>query len=436
MPRNFVNATLKESHYYLDGTSGNDTNDGLTVGTAKKTFEGVMAIIPDVIKHHTVVHLSGTINLEASGSTIYLSKTIAVNGLYFIFDGGDDTVEAAPGSTGLTMTSSGVAFITKTGAGWTVDQWKGVWIKTADNQYRMIQGNTADTLIPTIDFSPAPSGDFDIVVPGTQITSTSARTLTFSCIGLGYPTVQRMRLSGGVRLYFRKDSLNSATGIVSSNTSAYAFYAQAGDVSLIQYLWDPISPPALLINHQTGCSFNNGTVNFADDTKRVTIHSLIAKTCNLYGSSVSAITNGCRFGHLNLDACTVAVASYLGSQGNRVNIIDGSTSVGVKINGVVGQPNFAASRWEINNCASHGIEIIKSNVKFLGTVAGSGNGGAGVYAHDNSIVTIKDGSPPTLTGTVGDCSTDGTTERTTWAEVDADSPITDLYESTTIKEVA
>jgi hypothetical protein len=335
----------------------------------------------------------------------------------------------------LTLTSSGVDFITLTGAGWTVDQWKGYFVKTADGQYRTIQSNSVDTLVPTIDFSPAPSNIFDIVRPETTITSSSTRVLVFANEGLGYTNLQRIFFSGAARLYFRGKTSNYATGIISTCSSTYAFYAQNATVAIWEYLYDPLNPSALLSAYKYGCSFLNGDVHFSDCSKNVTAYGLIANTCNLYGSYVNAIRRGCRFKFLNFDGCTVLASGVLGDATDRKNIVDGSAGVGVLFNNISGNPNLAADSWEIKNCASHGMEIINSNVKFSGAVDGSGNGGAGVYAHDNSTVTIKDGSPPTLTGTVGDCSTDGTTERTTWAEVDADSPITDLYESTTIKEV-
>jgi len=68
-------------------------------------------------------------------------------------------------------------------------------------------------------------------------------------------------------------------------------------------------------------------------------------------------------------------------------------------------------------------------------VVGSSSG-AGVYAHSGSVVHIKDGAPPTLTGTVGDLSTDGTTQISTWAAIDAGTPVAVLAEMTLAKEVA
>jgi hypothetical protein len=89
---------------------------------------------------------------------------------------------------------------------------------------------------------------------------------------------------------------------------------------------------------------------------------------------------------------------------------------------------------DISDCGSHGIEVIDSLVK-VGAIAGSGNGGAGVYAHSGSVVHIEDGSPPTITGTVGDLSTDGTTEASTWADIDAGTSVADIAEMTMVKEV-
>jgi hypothetical protein len=91
---------------------------------------------------------------------------------------------------------------------------------------------------------------------------------------------------------------------------------------------------------------------------------------------------------------------------------------------------------DISDCGSHGIEIEHSLLKFSKATPGSGNAGAGVYAHSGSAVTIKDGSPPTLTGTVGDFAVSNpAVQEGTWAQVDAGTKFTISDEMTLIKEV-
>lgn len=122
-----------------------------------------------------------------------------------------------------------------------------------------------------------------------------------------------------------------------------------------------------------------------------------------------------------------------GEDDSAPTIIDNPSGVGLfASNSDVGSGfNSSPGAVEINNCGSHGVELQHS--KFVdkdGGLGGSGNAGAGVYAHDQSSMVIKDGSPPTLTGALGDCSLDGSVGvdlgsgvSNFWTDVDAGSKI-------------
>jgi hypothetical protein len=85
---------------------------------------------------------------------------------------------------------------------------------------------------------------------------------------------------------------------------------------------------------------------------------------------------------------------------------------------------------------THCIESKHSRLWLNGAVSGAGAAGAGVYAHSGSVVHTKAGAPPTITGTVGDLSTDGTTQASTWAAIEAGAPVAVLAEMTMAKKVA
>jgi hypothetical protein len=89
----------------------------------------------------------------------------------------------------------------------------------------------------------------------------------------------------------------------------------------------------------------------------------------------------------------------------------------------------------ISNCSSHAISCTCSKLFLDGIVVGSTNIGAGVYANNMSLVQIKNGSPPTITGTMGDCSTDGANPASTWTIIDGGISYTDLTSLAVIKEV-
>jgi hypothetical protein len=119
------------------------------------------------------------------------------------------------------------------------------------------------------------------------------------------------------------------------------------------------------------------------------------------------------------------------SSGYATVSIDSSSGVGLLI-----KDSFVNIKdGSVSDNASHGIEVLNSRV-LLESVGGSGNGGAGVYAHSGSIVHITDGSPPTLTGTVGDLAvSDPAVEESTWAAIDGGDPVQIAAESTVVKEV-
>jgi hypothetical protein len=59
----FATATRQVSHFYADGTGGSDNNNGLSAATPKKTLQAVFDIVPDVIKHTVIIHLTGTFTM-------------------------------------------------------------------------------------------------------------------------------------------------------------------------------------------------------------------------------------------------------------------------------------------------------------------------------------------------------------------------------------
>ena len=118
------------------------------------------------------------------------------------------------------------------------------------------------------------------------------------------------------------------------------------------------------------------------------------------------------------------------SQWYQPNIIENNNGIGLYMkNSYVSLSDTI----DISNCSSHAIELDNSRIDFLGATTGSGNTGAGLYGHSGSKVLITDGSPPTLTGTVGEISSDGITEMAQWSDVDGGNEYR-LANTLTVKE--
>jgi hypothetical protein len=140
----------------------------------------------------------------------------------------------------------------------------------------------------------------------------------------------------------------------------------------------------------------------------------------VYGNSFNAGTGGTQY-------------DMIGSNGGYATTKLGGGTTGL----ILRDSAITINNPDISGCSSHAIELIHSRLIVRGILTGSGNTGAGVYAHTNSVITLKNGSTPTITGTVGDIAiSDPTVQESTWAAVDAGTPVAVLAEMTMVKEVA
>ena len=434
-----VYATSEVSHFYADGTSGSDLNDGLTVGSPVQTIPRVMELLPDVIKHNTVVHMTGTFDLQPLPSIISISKQLA-NASKLIFDGGDSVIEAAPGSTGLAISGSTTGSITVFGAGWTVNQWAGYWAKVSTGQIRLIRNNTADTIYTTSFFSAAPSGTFDIVQPETAITSSSNRILWDECFGSGSTRYQRLRFLSSSRFYASTKGVETYLHAVMINsTSIYALVNWGyGATPFVcgQNPIDPANPSAYLLNIKIGLSMFNGTARTTGTSAATFGDSYINKLVSS-GGTVYGIVNGNHFKSIKLITTRFTNIFTLfaddGGATSATTIVVGSVDIGFLLQDSAEAPTIKASRLDISGCASHAIEVKNAAITFEGVVTGSGNGGVGLYAHQGSQVTIAGATPPTVTGTLGDVAVNNPILLTTWANIVSNGGLSSAQEATTVK---
>ena len=149
---------------YVDGTGGDDTNDGLTPATAKQTLSFLYSEAADAIPRE----LKGDLTINIS-NTVYSSgpdyHTI-INGFYgngdikFVGELTDVITSQTPtgwDNTGSSMTCS--TYIDVASAGWTVDAYQGMFISfnsDPDNLYP-IMSNTSERL-ETVALPPTISG--------------------------------------------------------------------------------------------------------------------------------------------------------------------------------------------------------------------------------------------------------------------------------------
>jgi hypothetical protein len=442
-------ATTGELHVYVDGTGGDDTNDGLTVGTPKKTLAAARALLPLVIQHNTTLHITGSF----SGESLYIDN-IMRNYPYFLIDGGDAlTVVSGPFTS--TALETDTTKIGDSGQAWTVDEFAGDWVEVtsgpAAGTMRTIQGNSATEITPcykwTVD--PGPGASFRVVRPATTL---AGGFITFAPRGTdSLAQLQRLYLDNHALLV--SGTTGNVTHCIQDNIGAgfVALWLREGAPAILPGRNDPDTYAYVSPLSGSACGLSCKSTNA--DVEHAYFN------CGLGGMFASFFTN------LSIQECYTSNWSISG--GSRIKgpivcygisdgrggdyqflfgdddanptRIDNAAGVGLlAVNSILGTDKQAgAPKSEINNCGSHAIELQRSQWVDVDGMDGSGNTGAGIYAHSHSAVHIKDGSPPTLTGTVGDLAVSNpAAEEETWANIDAGTKVAVAAEMTIAKEVA
>jgi len=457
-PTGFVTQTTGVLHVYADGTSGNDAWDGSaaaqTPGTLigpKKTLQAVFDLVPDHIKHNTCIHLAGTFD---EWSLALLDKAL-LNSAYLVVDGGPGTtVVDNNGGANYAADINSVSTLGVTTAGWIADTHRGLLVEVVDGpaagQTRMIQGHTTTTITPVRNWSvdPGVGAKFRIVRPATTLSaSVTSSFLSIFVRGLSINTyVQRIYLSGSKSSLATRGAGSGGvvfSGVVSrSTTAAFTFFG--GTRSSDSFLdpdtfatYSAATGPLLGMSVKTtrlqlrgSAVFQTATWNgLVADAVFVASPNMITSGCsirNLYWAGVNENNNavlGTNYGQLLSGvAAGYAVTRFGGGTGPGIQVRNGALEIGAGV--------------DISNITGHAIEVQHGYLNLLGAVTGSSNTGAGVYAHSGSVVHIKNGAaPPTLTGTVGDLSFDGTTQASTWAAIDGGAPAVSAAELSMAKEV-
>jgi hypothetical protein len=428
-------ATSEVTHYYADGTNGDDANDGEKAGQAVKTLDRLFELIPEFVRHRVVCHLVGTFTPTQD---LNLQKTLFAP---LVIDGGagvtvlDDNTGSNYAIDGATTASSLVA----TGSpGWTTDEHFGYWIEILDSggnptgQVRTVESNAAGSLVPTVDFDPVPtdgSDVFRIVEPATVIDGNWAFIIGCSCVaagdaGFNFQTLFVQRLKLNIQSFVATAGESVISGAIMTRANSFVQPRHGAPSFLMGLYHHDISTGTTL--YGSGANKPHLALSViptsAEVSSNVGLGSLAGVVCrklNLYGEARISVIN-CRVkGPVTLANATMNILGF-----DKGLMIDNAAAVGLTAK----SSYIAGAKLSINNCGSHAIELQDSFLDLAGiaagsAISGSSNTGAALYAHLGSKAVFPSGKAPTLEGTVGDISLDGTTEESTWAAIDADTPI-------------
>jgi len=447
--RDYASLTNKVFHAYADSAMADDSGDGRSWATAKKTLVATAAIIPEVCKSHLVIHIKGahTLTDNVTFNTACQGRSNNV-----LIDGGDD-VDVVVGP--YTATSSTVNTLTDTARNWTANAYRGYSVEILDGAAAgyicTIQSNTINSLTVGSDWPDPGTPQYRIIRPATTITAESYYALNFagSCDGL--VSFQRLRILSKMYVGItvggaRATRLNFGDFIVDTTAlnSSITCNTAGGNSVLMWLKYDPANPSAMMEATKDRRATAYLGTGMASTTPGVVCS---IGNCHLYGPNVvrglfklnspaalHTISGGSLVRKVRVErgsTLEIGNSSYYGN----APIIEESDDIGIDAKDSRILLTLSAI---VRSNASHGIALDNSILNCEGTsvLSGTGNIGAGIYAHSGSKVSYPDGSAPTITGTVGDIAiTDSASEDLTWAELDAAGKAIYAEEDVILKKV-
>lgn len=346
---------------------GNDSNPG-TLALPLLTIQEAVNRIPKFVDHPVVVDIGegSFAKFDVSNFVIGASGSIGVTGTMV-------TATLASGLTSGTSTGGSKTTLTKTGAGWTVDDLRGRWVKMGPTSLYLIKSNTATTLTIVGEAAVTMSGKvFVIQDNGTLLTDGIVRLSTISGAGdITSVTIQKLKLD-----------TTAVCGISCGGVRATTY---------LQYLYGSCPSGSAI------------TATFCD--------YLVANNCYATGNGdafklqnvVSAVVMNC-MSYISDSNGLALLKSY--AEVNDCAFYDGN-------NGVLQQGGECLlNTVDCSNNVENGVGLTYNTEAILISVVGTGNGSWGVYLDNCSNAQIDGGM--TVTGSSGDTAVDRTTP-VTWA---------------------
>ena len=431
MIRDFPLLSRNIFHAYADSDQADDTGDGRSWISAKKTIGAVINVLPEIAASHVIIHLKGVFDL--TDYAVFGTSTFSGNNLNIIIDGGDEvTVLAGPN----TATGGSTLSLQDSSQAWTTDEFQGYSVEILSGPLagymQTIDHNTDTELFISIPWPSSPGTEqYRITKPATTITSSSNRWLLYGGHHTYMLWFQRLCLTGNVRigaLAGSKLNLMWFGDVIFEDTAYISAYSST---NISWYKRDPANGASYMESTKVkkGVSFVGS--NNAPLTAEGNIHYVYGPNCVLgtleYRNSTVNVGSG-RYRQFKFK--NSVINSYSAASTSKC-IISGSASSGIDSEDSVITLSHLAT--EIDNCSGHGIELKGSKIE-VGAIAisGTGNGGVGIYAHANSHVQLEKANMPTITGTSGDVAVNNTTDPETWTDIEAADGLVSAQEGTRI----
>ena len=421
----FASVTTGTLQVYANGSTGNDTNDGLTVGTPKLTLGAVFALVPDIVKHNVCVNLAGTFT---DPGIVNFLRDVREGG-FLVIDGGDATTTIA-GS--YTANIHSVSTIGLTTAGWTADAYVGYTVSitsgACSGQKRTINAHTETTITPVKDWTEDPGhATFVIERPTTTIAASSVTSIIdLDIISRGTGAVpvcsfclQRLYVSGTVaEIHLAGVGLTRATNVISDSSRAWSWRWNPTTLYLLAIRYNPTTFAEVPSTTEfVGLSIRGNTWTmssycYLDGAYIACMGYLKSKLWVRYGTRIKGLT-------LYAQACCV-MSSAVGYAPIRIKAAP-YYGISVTQGSVVETGDYV----EISYNGAGGIVCDGGQVRITGVVSplsGTNNITHGCYVITGSCI-VTSGATPTMVGTVVECAAYSVSA--TWAQIQAGTILLD-----------
>ena len=244
-------------HAYADSSMPDDTGDGLSWLTAKKTLAAAVSVLPDIAEDHVVLHLKGSFDL--AGASVFINVNVSGSVKRLVIDGGSDmTVIDGP----YTATSGTTTSLTDSARSWTPNALRGYFVEILDGpaagyQYP-IQSNTADTLVVGKTWTSPGTPQYRVIRPTTEIFSSAGSSYLYYTGDTQY-IVQFQRFVIGSNMYvgcslgISNFSVMQFTAIICTASTSRILCYGPGNCQFVYTLTDPDNPSTLLDTTKSRC---------------------------------------------------------------------------------------------------------------------------------------------------------------------------------------
>lgn len=215
-PDYFAQKTLEPKTIYVNADTGNDTTGDGSAGNPYKTIAKAFSTVPEIINHSIVIKLQAATNAYDAANLKNktfgdAAATFTLEGTMIPLDSGTVSL-AGTANDPVYGTNVQVTYITDLTKAWTPDQFKykllRVYKTGQADQYRIIWGNTVNTIYTSSKLSPVPDNtwSYEILDWGSTVKGIDVRNWN----GTVYINFVKSDMSqfSGYSVYFENTSVS------------------------------------------------------------------------------------------------------------------------------------------------------------------------------------------------------------------------------------